>query len=257
MSDHGGEFVSDVIIRLNEIIKMRHHVISPYSPHVGGQIVRVHRTRGSYLKIYYYNTLTEWINFIPSLRLALNTRIHNSTRMSPYFMACMEHPSFPWPQDMHLSYSESDVMSEARPLNHARGLILSESDGARAASKGAYDSKTKTQRFEPGEKVILHYPSPPEGTNRKLYPPWKGAYKVIHKDDDLIYKLRKRGGRMETAHINQIRDNLPPPIDRYTSANQNLAIATNRQKPRNLTKGENSSKDTKFTDEFRAIFGPN
>merc|ERR1712086_143647 len=184
-----------------------------------------------YLKIYYYNTLTEWINLIPSLRLALNTRIHNSTRMSPYFMACMEHPSFPWPQDMHLSYSESDVMSEARPLNHARGLILSESDGARAANKGAYDSKTKTQRFEPGEKVILHYPSPPEGTNRKLYPPWKGAYKVIHKFDDLIYKLRKRGGRMETAHIDRIRDNLPPPIDRYTSANQNLAIATNRQKP--------------------------
>merc|ERR1712086_509805 len=127
VSDHGGESVSDVIIRLNEIIKMRHHVISPYSPHVGGQIVRVHRTRESYLKIYYYNTLTEWINLIPSLRLALNTR--------------------------------------------------------------------------------------------------------IHKFDDLIYKLRKRGGRMETAHTNQIRDNLPPPIDRYTSANQNLAIATNRQKP--------------------------
>merc|ERR1712086_835450 len=40
-----------------------------------------------------------------------------------------------------------------------------------------------------------------------------------------IIKMRHHG-RMETAHINQIRDNLPPPIDRYTSANQNLAIAT-------------------------------
>merc|ERR1712008_483019 len=120
--------------------------------HVNGQIERVHRTMGSYLKTYCDNTPTEWTDFIPSLRFALNTRIHSSTKMSPYFMTYMEHPTFPWSQNKHLSYSESDVISKVRLLNHARELILSNSDEAKAASKKAYDIKTKTQRFEPGEK---------------------------------------------------------------------------------------------------------
>ena len=293
ISDHGGEFVSDVMIELNEILKMRHHVISPYSPHVNGQIERVHRTMGSYLKTYCDNTPTEWTDFIPSLRFALNTRIHSSTKMSPYFMTYMEHPTFPWSQNKHLSYSESDVISKVRLLNHARELILSNSDEAKAASKKAYDIKTKTQRFEPGEKVLLHYPNPPKGTSRKLYSPWRGIYTVIRRDNDLIYQLRKKGGRLKIAHINRIKyydpensksdkdthisyeddeeaettklpsvrttrsntNNLPPPINRYTSANKNLAIAENRQNTPSFKTRENHSNNAKFADEFNTIFG--
>ena len=201
VSDNGKEFVSNVMKELNEILKMRHHVISPYSPHVNGQVERVHQTMGKYLKTYCDNAPAEWTDFIPSLRFALNTRVHSSTKMSPYFMTYMEHPVFPWSQDQHLSYSETDIMAKVRLLNHARNLISSNSEEAKAASKKAYDIKTKTRKFLPGDSILLHHPNPPKGTSRKLYSPWRGIYTVIEKTNDIVYKLRKKGGRVKIAYI--------------------------------------------------------
>ena len=50
ISDHGGEFVSKVMDELNTLLKQKHHVVSPYSPHVNGQVERVHQTMGDYPK---------------------------------------------------------------------------------------------------------------------------------------------------------------------------------------------------------------
>mgnify|MGYP002051063328 CR=1 FL=1 len=107
VSNNGKEFVSNVMKELNEILKRRHHVISPYSPHVNGQVERVQQTMGKYLKTYCKNAPDKWTDFIPSLRFALNSRVHSSTKMSPYFMTYLEHPMFPWSQNQHLSYAGS------------------------------------------------------------------------------------------------------------------------------------------------------
>ena len=190
---------------LNKLLRLRHHVISPYSPHINGQVERIHQTMGDYLKTYCDNAPAEWTDFLPSLRFALNTRVHSSTKMSPYFMTYMEHPMFPWSQNQHLSYSESEVASRILLLQHARKLISENSDEAKAASKRAYDIKTKARKFAPGDDVLLHFPDPPKGTSRKLYTPWRGIYTIVEKTSDLIYKLRKKGGRIKTAHINRIK----------------------------------------------------
>jgi hypothetical protein len=190
---------------LNKLLRLRHHVISPYSPHINGQVERIHQTMGDYLKTYCDNAPAEWTDFLPSRRFALNTRVHSSTKMSPYFMTYMEHPMFPWSQNQHLSYSESEVASRILLLQHARKLISENSDEAKAASKLAYDIKKKARKFAPGDDVLLHFPDPPKGTSRKLYTPWRGIYTIVEKTSDLIYKLRKKGGRIKTAHINRIK----------------------------------------------------
>ena len=120
-------------------------------------------------------------------------------------MTYMEHPIFPWSQNQHLSYSESEIASRVQLLQHARQLISANSDEAKAASKRTYDIKTKARKFAPGDDVLLHFPNPPKGTSRKLYTPWRGIYTIIEKTSDVVYKLRKKGGRVKTAHINRIK----------------------------------------------------
>ena len=274
ISDNGGEFVSNVMDELNKLLRLKHHVISPYSPHINGQVERVHKTMGDYLKEYCDNAPAEWTDFLPSLRFALNTRVHCSTKMSPYFMTYMEHPTFPWSQEQHLTYSESEIASRVLLLQHARQLISQNSDEAKAASKRAYDIKTKARKFSPGDDVLLHIPDPPEGTSRKLYMPWRGIYTIIEKTSDTKYKLKKKGGRVKSAHINRIkyydpensdsdkdtlisneedeeppsedtgpttrsRDNtLPPPINRFTAmvnAHQDEFTQIARQPPMDAT----------------------
>ena len=63
ISDHGGEFVSEVMDELNKLLRLKHHIISPYRPHVNGQVERVHQTMGDYLKKYCDNAPAEWTNF--------------------------------------------------------------------------------------------------------------------------------------------------------------------------------------------------
>jgi hypothetical protein len=84
-------------------------------------------------------------------------------------------------------------------------LISENSDEAKAASKRAYDIKTRARKFSPGDDVLLHFPDPPRGTSKKLYTSWKGIYTIVEKTNDIIYKLRKKGGRIKTAHINRIK----------------------------------------------------
>ena len=145
---------------LNKILRTRHHVISPYSPHINGQVERVHKTMGEYLQTYCDNAPAEWTDFLPSLRFAINTRVHSSTKMSPYFMTYMEHPMFPWSQNQHLSYSESEILSRVLLLQHTRKLISVNSDEAKAASKRAYNIKTKARKFAPGDATL---PRPTKG----------------------------------------------------------------------------------------------
>ena len=61
--------------------------------------------------------------------------------------------------------------------------------------------------------MLLHFPDPPKGTSRKLYTPWWGIYTIIEKTSNLIYKLRKKGGRIKTAHINRIKYYDPENLD--------------------------------------------
>ena len=121
--------------------------------------------------------------------------------------------------------------------------------------------------------MLLHYPDPPKGISRKLYTPWRGIYTIVEKRNDLIYKLRKKGGRIKTAHINRIKyynpensdsdkdthisnekdedteaqpmgpktrsrdSTLPPPIDRFAAladTQQDKVTETARQPPTDL-----------------------
>ena len=299
VSDHGDKFLSDIMDELNKILKIRHHVIGPYNPHINGGIERIHKTMGDYLQTYCENASEEWTDFIPSLRFALNTRINGTTKMSPYFMTYMEHTVFPWAKDQHLSYSESDIMSRIRLLNCARELISSNSEEAKAASKRVYDTKTKEKRYKPGDSVLLHYSKPIKSDNTKPHLPWRGIYTIIEKDTNHTYKLKKKGGRTKIAHISQMKyydpensqsdentqisheddldaeiqtiptgrttrsstDTLPPPIDRYSSANiqgHNTAITNSKQPltdtPTSRKYDDTTKSNIRFANEFRKLF---
>ena len=119
-------------------------------------------------------------------------------------MTYMEHPIFPWTQDHHLRYSETDIAAKVRLLQYARQLVTSNSE-AKAASKRSYDIKTRLRKFKAGDQVPLYLPNPPPGTNRKFYSPWRGIYTVIERTSDLTYKVRKKGGRIRVTHINRLK----------------------------------------------------
>ena len=83
----------------------------------------------------------------------------------------------------------------------------------------------------------------------------------ISHEDDLDAEIQTLpSGRTTRSTTNT----LPPPIDKYTSANisdHNMAVAIDRQTPPNTStlQGDTNANrsDATFADEFRTLFGPN
>ena len=205
VSDGGGEFANEVLKELTKYMKGKHHIVSPYSPSVNGMIERVHRSLGAYIKSFCDNQTTDWVDFLPALTFSLNTRIHKSTKFSPYFITYGEHPMFPWTPQDKLTYSESEISDRLRLLQYAQQLCHRNDLDARAASKRSFDAKAKFRDFKIDDEVLLHIPSPPPGHNSKFYTPWRGIYKVVQKTSNLTYTVKKKGGRIRRAHVNRLK----------------------------------------------------
>ena len=205
VSDGGREFDNKVLQELNNLMASKHHIISPYSPSVNGIIERVHRSLGGYIKSFCDNQTTNWLEYLPALTFSLNTKIHRSTKFSPYFITYGEHPSFPWTPNDTITYSESEIADRVRMLQYAQQLCHQNDLDARAASKRSFDVKAKSRSFKIGDEVLLHLPSPPPGHNSKFYTPWRGKYKITQKTSEWTYLVRKKGGRVRKAHVNRLK----------------------------------------------------
>ena len=215
VSDGGGEFDNEILKELTKLMASKHHIISPYSPSVNGIIERVHRSLGAYIRSFCEEQTTDWVELMPALTFSLNTKVHSATKLTPYFITYGEHPLFPWTPQEHITYSETEISDRIRMLQYAQKLAYSNDLESRAASKRAFDVKTKFRRFKIGDEVLLFIPSPPVGANSKFYNPWRGVYSVTQKTSDKTYIVRKKGGRPRKAHVNRLRyyDPINSPID--------------------------------------------
>ncbi len=215
VSDGGGEFDNEILSELTKLMKSKHHIISPYSPSVNGIIERVHRSLGKYIRSFCAEQTTDWVSLLPVLMFSLNTKVHSSTKMTPYFITYGEHPLFPWTPHDHVTYSESEIADRIRMLQYAQKLAYSNDIDSKAAIKKAFDVKAKFRQFKIGDEVLLFIPSPPVGQNSKFYNPWRGIYSVIQKTSHCTYIVRKKGGRQKKAHVNRLKfyDPINSPTD--------------------------------------------
>ena len=132
VSDRGGEFISGVMKELQNLMCMKHHIISPFSPQINGIIEQAHRSLGEYIRSYCEESTTGWVKFLPSLRFALNTRIHSRTKVSLFFMTYLVHLVFPRTPEENITYSKSDIV---KMLQYARQLVTDNSETRRQPPK--------------------------------------------------------------------------------------------------------------------------
>ena len=183
----------------------KHHIISPYSPAVNGIIERVHRCIGDYIQSFCEEQTTDWVEFLPALTFSLNTRVHAATKLSPFFITYGQHPVFPWTPEDNITYSESEITDRVRMLQYAQRLCYNNDLDARAASKRSFDIKAKFRQFKIKDEVLLYFPSPPKGQNKKFYIPWRGIYEIVERTSPLTYLVKKKGGRNRRAHVNRLK----------------------------------------------------
>ena len=205
-SDNGTEFVNQVCAELYRLIEAKSHTGCSYHPHAQGLVERVHRSVAEYLRIFVDESTTNWEEFLKPLAFSLNTKIHSSTKMSPYFMTYGEHPLLPWVQGpAKKSYSESDIASKFRLLQFAHTIVNQNNLASKQANKRQYDKLAKERVFKIGDQVLVHYNDPLPGQNRKLFRQWRGPFFVMQSLGHDSYKVKKPTHRTTTVHAGRMK----------------------------------------------------
>ena len=84
LSDRGKEFLNELIRNLCSMFEINKRTTSAYNPRCNGMTERLNQTLMSALKKEAYDNPTNWDKFLPHIMLAYNSRIHTSTKFSPY-----------------------------------------------------------------------------------------------------------------------------------------------------------------------------
>ena len=86
LSDQGNEFNNSIIKKLTEFTKIHHQVTSAYHPQTNGKVERYNYLIAEALRISMARepNKMKWIDWLPFIQLAFNTKVHSRTGFTPY-----------------------------------------------------------------------------------------------------------------------------------------------------------------------------
>jgi len=93
--DQGGEFWSDVMTRLAELLDIQPSKITSHRPNSNGVEERVHGTLHSMFGKLVSQNQRDWCELVPYIMYAYNTTSHSSTSFSPFYLMYMRRARTP------------------------------------------------------------------------------------------------------------------------------------------------------------------
>ena len=210
VSDGGKEFANALMKQLLRLLGSKQKVITPLHPIANGQVERFNRSLKAYLTSFVDDDTLNWEEFLEPLKFAHNTSVSRSTMHTPFYLLFTHDPTMPWaltnPNRNSIPMNANG--DRFRAMLKAREIVMKTNEDARRAYEEYYNRKATTRSLDPGDMVLVHFPNAPPGTNRKLWRPWQGNYRVVRQLDKGVVMVLKDGKPEEEAepiHINRIK----------------------------------------------------
>lgn len=70
--------------------------------------------------------------------------------------------------------------------------------------KTRYDKKARAVNFIKGERVWFYNPRRFIGKSPKLQRDWEGPFVIIRKLGDVVYSIRRKGGKLKIVHADRL-----------------------------------------------------
>ncbi|XP_047502950.1 uncharacterized protein LOC125048329 [Penaeus chinensis] len=92
--DNGVQFISNLFQELAKLMHATNHYTIRYHPQANGMIERTNRVVKSALTTLVNDRPRTWLQFVPELRLQINSAIHRTTGEQPLYMLTGRHANF-------------------------------------------------------------------------------------------------------------------------------------------------------------------
>lgn len=197
-SDQGSNFESEVFQEHCKLLGITKTHMTPLRPQSDGMVERANRTIEKMLTAFVFENQNDWNEYIYLLMLAYRSSEHESTGFSPYQMLFANQPTLtidiilgkPETHDnqvFHTDYVELLREKLDKIQDRARqNLNLSSKN-----MKRRYDYQSNAQVYKIGDNVWLCNPTRTKGRCPELQKPWVGPYTIIHKINDILFRIQR------------------------------------------------------------------
>ena len=203
-SDNGTEFVNDLVRTVVKECGIDHRLVSPYHPRANGIAERFVKSSVIGLKKKMEANVIDWDFYVPSIQLAMNNKIAEATKTSPYTLMFarkmnglmdFQHAKLRTKdRNIQLQQRINDMTEVVLPAIKERVTMLKEKQA------NHFNKHNIMVDYPMGGHVMLKKPF----TTNKLEVPHTGPYTIIHKTKGCTYTL-------QDVHTNEVLPRPYPP----------------------------------------------
>ena len=205
-SDNGTEFSNQLVNELTNLIGIDHRFVAAYNPRANGLAERHVGLAKKLLFKLATGNIVDFDLFLPSVQLALNTRIHKQTKTSPMVHALLRpfNPPLDYSSDNSVTLPP-DVLTERFRSAHsilfpalaAAATSYQEKGATRIDSKRRKGGQHRHVTLPIGARVMLR----DHKRSHKYEPRFVGPYKVVQVTRAKTYKLLDTNGELLQRNV--------------------------------------------------------
>lgn len=226
LSDRGSNFLSELMLAVLHIFKVRKLSTSAYHPQTNGMTERFNKTLTTMLAHYVNQYQKDWDRYLPYVLYAYRTAPHAVTKYSPFYLLYGREAIYPFDLLVH-DASETNVESlceDNRVRNYITGLVTKLGIAHNSVIRGAEEARRIREdtnstmynipHYAVGSQVLLYTPTVKPKTVKKLTALWTGPFQVLemlsNKLNYRIQRVNKNGQIVRTAksllvHVSRLK----------------------------------------------------
>ncbi len=213
LTDQGTNFLSKLVNEICQLFKIKQLKTTSYHPQTDGLVERFNRTLGDMLACYLNEELEKWDQFLPFVTLAYNSAQQASVKQSPFYLFFGREAILPneITNITRYHYTEDDGKIYAQKWQQALNFAKKHLLNAQAKQKTYYDKKSKPNKYEVGDLVLLRLPEAAGKFNNK----WEGPFRINKVLLNLTYEIIRlnitsnRQLNKQVIHSNRIKKFIP------------------------------------------------
>lgn len=212
-SDQGGNFESELMKELCNVLGMQKSRTTVYHPMSNGITERFNRTLIGMLGTLEPEKKGDWKNHIAALVQAYNCTPHSSTGVSPYELMFGRKPRLPVDVVFGLNAEASTEPTTASEyvrdlknrLEQAFKTVKKESEKAQSKQKKYFDDKARATQLKPGDKVLVKVLAF-KGRHKLADNFEEEVYEVMEQPntDIPVFKVKSASGKERVLHRNHL-----------------------------------------------------
>jgi hypothetical protein len=190
VSDRDPRFTSKFWKQLWSLLGTELKMSTSHHPQTDGQTERSNRTLEDILRHYVSKQQQDWDEHLTAAEIAVNSSVHASTGLTPFYLNYGDHPVFPThiPLD---TINNNTVQELMQRLEQNIELARSNMEHARDRQTHYANQRRRDLIFKEGEEVWLstQHLNLPDGITRKLSSRYTGPFKILQVTSPVNYKL--------------------------------------------------------------------